>query len=49
LASLFNARQIEEIQKEDILYEFKKMKTDNHIPNKILQTMDEDLKIDFKL
>ena len=49
LASFFNERKTEEIQKEDILFEFKKLKSDDHLPNAILQTIDEDLRINFKL
>ena len=49
LASFFNVRKTEEIEKEEIFYEFDKMKTDDHLPNKIIQTIDEDLRINFKL
>ena len=48
-ASFFNSRKLEEIKKEEVLYEFEKMKSDNHLSNKILQTISEDVTIDFNL
>jgi hypothetical protein len=49
LASFFNTSKTEDIQKEDIIYEFNQLKSDHHLPNKLLKTIDEDLNIDFNL
>ncbi len=49
LSMFFNAKQTDVVYKEDIFYEFTKINSNKKLPNKLLKTIDEDVRIEFKM